>query len=194
MRPDASLPPDYFENMFAADPDPWRFETSDYEREKYDRTIAALGGRRYASALEVGCANGVLTRRLGEHALELLALDVSDSALEAARRRCAGQTGVRFERKVFPAEGPGGSYDLVTLSEVVYYWSDDDIAHAGRWLSDALAPGGDVILVHWTGATDYPQSGDEAVAKLAAAITAPIQVLAAERQEGYRLDFWRRPL
>ena len=43
------------------DPDPWEFETSEYEAAKYDATIAALEGRRYATGLEIGCSIGVLT-------------------------------------------------------------------------------------------------------------------------------------
>ena len=37
-----SLEPAYFEALYAADPDPWRFATSAYEREKYTATLAAL--------------------------------------------------------------------------------------------------------------------------------------------------------
>ena len=42
---------EHFEARYAADPDPWDFETSAYERAKYERTLAALGDRRYASGL-----------------------------------------------------------------------------------------------------------------------------------------------
>lgn len=192
MRPETSLPPDYFEGMFKADPDPWRFETSAYERAKYDRTIAALAGRRYDRALEVGCANGVLTRRLADLADALVALDVSDSALAGARARCQGLDTVSFRRATFPAEAPVGVFDLILLSEVVYYWSDADIVLAGRRIDAALAPGGDVLLVHWIGETDYPQTGDDAVAKLADAIPAPLQAVRSARTDRYRLDLWRR--
>ena len=30
-QPKDSLPPSYFEDMYRQDPDPWDFETSDYE-------------------------------------------------------------------------------------------------------------------------------------------------------------------
>ena len=49
----------YFEALYAADEDPWDFTTSAYERAKYDRTVAALGDRRFARGLEVGCSIGV---------------------------------------------------------------------------------------------------------------------------------------
>lgn len=192
MRPDASLPPSYFENMFAADPDPWRFETSAYERAKYDRTIAALGDRRYLRALEIGCANGVLTSRLARHVEELIAVDVSASALVRARRRCADLAGVRFERRTFPEQAPAGEFDLIVVSEVAYYWSDRDLAAAGRWMAGALAPEGRALLVHWTGATDYPQTGDEAVEKLARAVAPRVRSVGTERTESYRLDVWER--
>ena len=83
----ASLPPDYFERMFAADADPWRFDISDYEAAKYDHTLSVLQGRRFARGFEVGCANGSLTRRLAGACDRLLAVDVSPTALAAARRR-----------------------------------------------------------------------------------------------------------
>ena len=34
--------PGYFERLYARDPDPWRFATSEYERDKYAATLAAL--------------------------------------------------------------------------------------------------------------------------------------------------------
>ena len=41
-RGDQSLAADFFDTLYQADPDPWRFETSDYEAAKYAATIAAL--------------------------------------------------------------------------------------------------------------------------------------------------------
>ena len=189
MQRRSSIPPSYFEDMFAADPDPWRFETSAYETAKYDATVAVLGSRKYRSALEVGCAIGVLTERLCEHVLDLLAIDVSETALARAGERCRR---ARFARRAFPAEAPTGEFDLIVLSEVLYYLDDADLVAAGRWIEKALARGGDLLLVHWTGDTDYPQSGDEAAAKLDIAIHAPIAKLRSDRHERYRLDLWRR--
>jgi SAM-dependent methyltransferase len=192
IRHAASLGSGYFETMFQSTDDPWDLETSAYEQAKYTRTVAALGSRTYARGFEIGCAKGVLTQKLAPSCERLLAIDVSATALAAARRRCAGQGHVAFAEMVFPQAAPEGDFDLVVLSEVAYYWDDNDIARAGDWLRAHLAPGGDAILVHWTGETDYPQTGDGAVDKLQAILGEGMEVRAAERHPHYRLDVWRR--
>ena len=191
MTTTTSLPPDYFEQMYVGDPDPWKFETSPYESAKYDASVKALGQRRYRRALEVGCANGVLTQRLASYCDELVAIDVSDTALAIARKRNADTPLINFARMMFPHETPNGLFDLIVLSEVVYYWSEADIATAGAWIADHSKPGGDILLVHWIGDTDYPQTGDNAVALLRAALP-DLSVIQADRHEKYRLDLWRR--
>ena len=190
MKRTTSIDPAYFEKLYADHGDPWSFETSEYEAAKYDHTLAALPRPRYPRALEVGCANGVLTRRLAGRCDDLLAVDVSDTALAAARVRCADLGNIRFEKRQLPGDAPAGPFDLVMLSEVVYYWDRDDVARASAWLRGAVASGGDVLLVHWTGETDYPLSGDDAVAALADAVR--FTEVAAERREQYRLDLWRK--
>jgi SAM-dependent methyltransferase len=191
-RPARSLPPAYFERLYAADPDPWSFATSDYERSKYTATLDALPQPRYRRALEVGCAIGVLTARLASRCDELLALDVVQSALDQAALRCRGLEGVGFGRMRFPAQEPPGAFDLVLLSEVAYYWSPADLDRAAAFIERALLPGGDLLLVHWIGGTDYPLSGDDATERLLAACHPFLRLLKAERTASYRLDLHRR--
>lgn len=191
-RHQRSLPPKYFEDMFQATDNPWDLGTSRYEREKYAQTIEALGDRHYENALEVGCAKGVLTRQIAERCNRLLAVDVSDTALEAARATCDAFDHVRFANLQFPRQTPASvSFDLILLSEVVYYWDDEDIVRAGRWISSRTAIGGDILLVHWTGETDYPQTGDAAVTKLMEALSNRVRVLKEAANPYYRLDLWR---
>lgn len=47
-----SLPPSYFDALYSADPDPRKFETSQYEANNYAATIAALPKARYRSGLD----------------------------------------------------------------------------------------------------------------------------------------------
>ena len=190
-RPDRSLPPAYFERLYAADRDPWGFATSAYERAKYDATLAALPKKHYANAFEVGCSIGVLTARLAGRCDRLLAVDVAEDALDQARKHCAALAGVRFERLRFPDEAPEGRFDLIVLSEVVYYWSALDVGRAADLAVAALEPGGDVILVHYVRATDYPLSGDDAAERFIAAAKG-CRVTHAERNDDYRIDVLTR--
>lgn len=185
-RHEHSLAPDYFDALYARDPDPWRFAASPYERHKYDATLQALPRQRYARALEVGCSIGVLTRRLAERCDELLALDVAEAALKEARSRCADLPHVRFERRHVPAEWPDGRFDLILLSEVVYYLDGDDVHRLAASVDAATLPGAHVVLVHWLGETHYPLTGDEAADSFMRASRAAR--IAGSRTADYRLD------
>lgn len=193
MRHEQSLGPAYFENMYRQTPDPWGFDTRPYEKAKYDHTLSALAGRRYGKGFEVGCANGALTSRLAAVCGGLLAIDVSETALAAARTRCAGQPHVRLERMAFPNEIPDAApFDLIVLSEVAYYWGAYDLSRAAQAILRSASAGGDLILVHWTGETDYPQTGDGAVETLRTALVYAFEVVKSDRRPEYRLDLWRR--
>jgi len=191
MRRDASIPPDWFEDLYAREGDPWGFATSPYEAAKYDHTLAALPPGRFSRALEVGCANGVLTERLAERCDALVAVDVSDTALAQARARCARLPHVAIEKRVLPADAPPGGFDLVLISEVAYYWDRADLARMAGWLRGGLVSGGHLLLVHWIGETDYPLTGDDAVDGLATRLGDAVEPLLAERRDRYRLDLWR---
>ncbi len=152
-----------FDALFSRDPDPWDFETSEYEREKRAATIAALKGARFKNGLEVGCATGVLSRELAQHCARLLALDVSDRALDLARAQSAAQASVRYRRAEVPRDWPDGSFDLIVFSEVLYFLSRNEIAAVSQKACDALALDGLCLLVNWTGRNDLPVSGNDAV-------------------------------
>ena len=59
-------------------------------------------------------------------------------------------------------------------------------------LRQALAPQGDVVLVHWTGETDYPLTGDAAATLVIEGAADFLAVTRQERADSYRLDVLRR--
>ncbi len=188
----SSLPSAYFDDLYAKDGDPWRFASSDYEREKYAATLQALPNARYASALEVGCSIGVLTRQLAARCEALLAVDLATAALNQARTRCSDLDHVRFEQRCMPADWPDGRFDLVLLSEVVYYLDRADVVALVSKLRDALQTGGHVMLVHWLGETHYPLTGDEAAETFIERAADFTSVIRRERFDQYRLDVLQR--
>lgn len=187
------LEPTYFEDLYRRDPDPWGFETSEYEARKYARTLGALEDRRFARGLELGCSIGVLTELLADRCDELCAVDVVEDALARARERLDGRPGVAIERRELPEELPDGPFDLIVCSEILYYWSQETLAGAVPKLERALAAGGSLLAVHWRRPTEtYPLLGDEVHRLLRRDLTD--LVLSHEHVDAdYRLDRFDRP-
>lgn len=191
-RSTRTLPPAYFDAVYAANSDPWRFSSSPYEKKKYAATIAALPKPAYVSALEVGCSIGVLTRELAPRCASLLAVDVAPAPLTAARHRCAELSNVRFEQMFVPEQWPVGVFDLILFSEIVYYLSKRDVAGLATKAGLALSPSGDIVLVHWTGETDYPLGGDEASELFINSIAPAARVVRQNRRQLFRIDVLSR--
>lgn len=152
----------YFEDLYSNSTDPWNFESSEYERVKYARTLELLGNRRFGRALEAGSSIGVFTKMLADRCGELVAVDVSEKAVEVARERLRGFANVEIERRTLPEEMPSGSFDLIVASEILYYFTRPEMLATLERFEDSLAPGGVLVAVHWRRETKtYPLQGDE---------------------------------
>jgi cyclopropane fatty-acyl-phospholipid synthase-like methyltransferase len=187
-----TLKPEYFDALYTANPDPWNFAASLYERAKYALTLNAMRKPRYRSCLEVGCSIGVLTRSLASRCDSVVAIDAAPTPLVEARRRCANLPGMSFEQIFVPEQWPDGVFDLILLSEVVYYMSREDVGRLTASVIRSSAPDGSVVLVHWTGSTDYPLSGDEAVNVFIEHLGSGWVVERADRYAEFRLDVLSR--
>lgn len=152
-----------FDGMFESSEDPWDVDSSWYERRKRAATLAAPLTERLGRVLEVGCSTGVLTAELAPRADSVLALDVSAEALRRAGERLSSWGDrVELRRARVPRDWPEGTFDLVVLSEVGYFWTPEDLAEVGRRLPGALAPGGTVLLCDWRHPVDgWPLDGED---------------------------------
>ncbi len=188
-----SLPPTYFDKLYTADPDPWRFETSEYEAQKYAATLAALPNKRYQSTFEIGGSIGVLTEQLAEYCDSLLSVDISTIAQETAIQRCQHLPHVRFQIMNVPHEYPDDSFDLVLLSEVGYYWCWEDFKQAQTRIFDSLLPGGHLLLVHWLHeAIDYPLRGHQVHDAFQEFAESRMHQRVSQRTQDYRLDLYEK--
>jgi SAM-dependent methyltransferase len=183
----AALTPAYFEKVYSRRDDPWRYRERWYEARKRDATLAALPRRRYPRTLEVGCSIGMLTERLADRSVDLLAIDVAERAVAQTRERLRDRDGARVEKRDASVDFPPGPFDLVVLSEVGYYFGDalDDVLAAAH---DALAPGGELLACHWRHpVADYPLSGDEVHARIA---RLGLRRLVSHEEEDFVLEVW----
>lgn len=105
--------------------DPWNM-ASDLERFRFERTNSII--RRHMpdcqSILEIGCGEGHQTEYLREVCPKICGIDVSEKAIERARRRVPdAEFAVGDIFGLSPNHEPS-SFDLVVACEVLYYISD----------------------------------------------------------------------
>lgn len=146
-----------FEQIFGARVDPWSYD-SPYEQEKYRQTLSLLPDA-VEDALEIGCAEGVFTRRLADRARRLTAVDIAPRALMRARHRCQDCSNVSFEQLDVFEEALDGSYDLIVCSELLYYAPDlPTLTRTAEALVNALRPGGHLLTTHAHAVVDDERS------------------------------------
>lgn len=189
-----SLDSEYFKKVYDANDDPWDFETSDYEANKYKATLDALPLEKYHSALEIGCSIGVFTKLLAKRCENIVATDVSQKALDKAIERCKNLENIHFIKAKFPEELPVENFSLIVVSEVAYYLSPEDWELAMSKLFNITKENGNIVLVHWLPEVhDYPQTGDEVHDSFAKYMNGKMENVFKSREETYRIDVWKKP-
>lgn len=191
MPEGAMLDNSYFDAMYRASDDPWGFDTRWYEERKYRLTLAALPQARYQNVFEAGCSIGVLSELLSERCERLLAVDLSERATAIATDRLAPVADrVQVQTRDFVEDWPDGTFDLIVLSEVLYYLEPTQFETVLRRSREALTDDGDLVAVHWRRRVEeYPTSGDDVHDRLA---RTDLSHVAGYRDPDFRLDVYRK--
>jgi cyclopropane fatty-acyl-phospholipid synthase-like methyltransferase len=157
-----------FDRRYRADPDPWGYRTSDYERRKYAATLAACGPGPFACALELGGSIGVFSAMLAPRCERLLTIDVAPTAVRSARARLAGCPQASALVGAIPSDVPEQRFDLVVASEILYYLGDGELAGTFALLERTMVAGATLVAVHWRPpGPERPRDAEQAHAALA---------------------------
>ncbi|MGZ5925980.1 MAG: class I SAM-dependent methyltransferase [Rhizomicrobium sp.] len=137
-----------FEKRYLEHGDVWNYETSDYERAKYEHTMDCIVAHRSGkgSVLEVGCSVGVFTELLAPHFDHVTAIDISREALVLAARRHA-RPNISFLRSDIRGVPARNRYDVIVCAEILYYLPEDDVTRVVNKLADLLYDRGIVVTV-----------------------------------------------
>lgn len=147
---------DYFETKFSTT-DPWDYTTSNYEFKKYQRQIDV--SNKYVqnplSILEIGCAEGVFTEMIRKEYpnSKITSIDISEAAIERASQRGLHNTEfIRTDISEFIENHQNGRFDIVYVSEIIYYlgasYSVRDLLTLIRKLSLLMNKGGIIIMAN----------------------------------------------
>lgn len=184
----------YFDQLYTRDQDPWNFESSTYEIEKYHKSLYFLKPT-YTNVLEVGCSIGVFTNLLADRTKKLLAIDISELPLVQASKNCSSHSQVRFKKMDVTIEFPNDFFDLITLSEVGYYLSKEDLLQLYKRCESQLISGGQLLMVHWTShVREYPLTGKEVhkIFELEFEDSEKFELLDEYHHELYELKLWSK--
>ncbi len=194
VLPERLVPPEmrpgFFDHFFD-EGDPFGFDRNPEERLKFARTLEVCGNGPWGRVLELGCAVGTFTEVLADNASDVLAIDVSQAAVDQVARRLQDKPNVRTRAMDIPAEFPDETFDLVVASDVLYYLSVDELRRCAAAIESSLSDGGAFVAVHYVPRMGSVLNGDEAHDLLAAQTT--LQHVLAERTEfgpgrTYRVD------
>ena len=160
---------DRFESLYTeGDGDPWGFYESEYEREKYERTIAAVADRRppgtVETILDLGCGNGAATKLIAERYPDaaVVGVDIAANALETARERAPEATYERADVVEYVRE-TDRTFDAVVDLECCCYLAADrsvtDLLAFADALRGLLAPDGCLVSTH----VHMPRDGEPTI-------------------------------
>ncbi|HET9102159.1 MAG TPA: SAM-dependent methyltransferase [Solirubrobacteraceae bacterium] len=141
-----------FEARYRADPDPWGYRSSEYEKAKYAATLQACGPGPFASALELGASIGVFSGQLAPRCRCLITIDAAPTAVSTAREHLAALEGAEHtdvRLGTIPADLPDGRFELVVASEILYYLDAGELQATLDALRERLVPGARLVAVHW---------------------------------------------
>ncbi len=180
----------FFEAKYRSVTDPWDFAQSPYELARYRAILSALAPHRFRLAVEPGCSVGVLTEKLAAICDRVEACDLSATAVQRARQRCASLSNVDIRHGSLTTLLPRDA-DLYLFSEVGYYLTQADLRAHLESAIDSLAPSATLLACHWLGSSpDHILSGDQ-VHDLLHQLPS-LQHEYTERHPQFRLDRWTK--
>jgi len=140
----------HFEELYRKKPDPWNYEHYDFEKEKYQKTLKAIPDDVH-TVWEVGSSEGVFTQILLEKGKNVLGVDISETALQRARKRVKQcNDTIRLQKLDITREDVDGIFDLILASEILYYLGGKNVLlPLEEKFYRHLRPGGYLLLCHF---------------------------------------------
>jgi hypothetical protein len=93
-----------------------------------------------------------------------------------------------FASQIFRPNFLEGGFDLIVLSEVLYYFDELDLRRVARSCIETISHDGEIILCHWLGETDYPLTGIQASELFARCVKPSAPVRTVLHDAIYRLE------
>jgi SAM-dependent methyltransferase len=184
-----------FEEKFGTDPDPWNTWSAHYEAVKRDALAHMIGPGRYGRALELAAGNGSNTLMVASKALRLTVTEGTSAGAHLVEKAVRGRARVRVVRHDLAERLPGHAFDLIVISEVLYYLAPGPFLTLAREVERTLMPGGRLVLLHHgENFADRARPADTVHADFIAAIGKVLSLQRDMRTRRWRAGAWGRTL
>ncbi|WP_062112832.1 PIG-L family deacetylase [Aureimonas sp. AU40] len=183
--------PEHFAALYDGDRDPWGARDSAYELEKREALLRFLGEEGGDSAIEFGCGEGHVAGALASRFRTVAGFDLDPGIVARATAHHGAPGRVTFQVGRMPEAFPDLRFDLLVLSEMLYFLTEAEIEALMARACHHARPGARLVLVNYLGPTDTPLSGDDAADFLLMIASEKLTLERAERTERYRMDLLR---
>ncbi|WP_375138512.1 class I SAM-dependent DNA methyltransferase [Psychrobacter sp. MF31] len=180
----------YFDALYEGNKDPWHYQTRWYEKRKRDICLSLLPQSQYKRAIELGCGNGVFSELLADRCQSLVCIDGNRHAVHLAKQRLVKASYVQVIQGIIPKvlsdlpksqhgastnKAHQSTFDLIVISEILYYLSAADIDIVINWVQKHLVSGGTLLCCHWRYAIDgFDMTGEKVHERLQNAFNLPV--------------------
>ncbi len=108
-----------FERLFLDFPDPWNLDKSNFQKKRFTKIEKIIKNIPHKTILEIGSAEGHLTKYLTNRSDNVTCLEISKQAIKRAKLRAprAKYINSSFQNYNFNSQ----KFDLIICSEVLYY-------------------------------------------------------------------------
>lgn len=139
---------------------PWGYVDNFNDRIRNQIILNLVRWNKWEKGLDIACGEGSVTKALSPHIKEIKAFDISERAIESAKRTHAAENIEYFQKDIkdFSAKELNG-FDFILCAEVIYYLEPDDIKKFLEEVKKSLTVNGQFILTtrtdYWFGFDDF---------------------------------------
>jgi 2-polyprenyl-3-methyl-5-hydroxy-6-metoxy-1,4-benzoquinol methylase len=138
-----------FHDRYAqSEKDAWGYLGSAAHEQRCRLILELLPQASSETALEVGCAVGFITKSLAQRFGRVIACDLSDIAIDRARRYCGDALNVEFHAQDIRSGIPAHDVQVCLVSDVLYYLSPREISSFAIELASRMNPSGQMVFVN----------------------------------------------
>ena len=142
-------PAHVFHDRYAqSEKDAWGYLGSAAHEHRCRLILELLPQASAGTALEVGCPEGFITKSLAQRFDRVIDCDLSDIAVDRARRYCGDALHVEFHAQDIRSGIPAHDVQVCLVSDVLYYLSPREISSFAMELASRMNSAGQMVFAN----------------------------------------------